>query len=129
MAVSLSAAPASPLLEWEQTNCPLCRSPRSSTLLQAPDFQSAAGPCFTVVRCRQCSLCFTNPRPGPAGMGRFHPVEYRPHQSLQNAASRTPGRVRSQNVVRQKLKRDQGFRKESKSGVATAEQGRHEVER
>lgn len=25
MAVSLSAAPAGPLLEWEQTNCPLCR--------------------------------------------------------------------------------------------------------
>ena len=36
---------------------------------------------FTVVRCRECDLCYTNPRPAPAEIGRFYYDDYAPHQA------------------------------------------------
>jgi SAM-dependent methyltransferase len=66
-------------LEWEHTDCPLCGGPRQAPVLQAADPTSEGGPSFAVVRCPDCGLCFTNPRPTPASIGRFYPNSYRPH--------------------------------------------------
>ncbi len=87
MAVSVTAAPADALLQWEQTDCLLCGSPRWSTLLEAPDFATAPRASFTVVRCRECGLCFTNPRPGPEDIGQFYGPAYGPHRVPCDAAS------------------------------------------
>ncbi len=38
------------------------------------------GPEMTVIRCDDCGLAFTNPRPGPAIIGRYYPTDYQPHQ-------------------------------------------------
>ena len=38
-------------------------------------------PCFTVVRCRECDLRYTNPRPALADIGRFYYDDYAPHQA------------------------------------------------
>jgi SAM-dependent methyltransferase len=43
-----------------------------------------------VVRCRQCELCFTNPRPSAESMGPFYAADYSPHQRC----GLTPGQRR-----------------------------------
>lgn len=72
---------AAPEIEWEEVNCPLCDSARRQFLLEAPDAAAgAAGLWFAVVRCQDCDLCYTNPRPSPDAIGQFYPATYRPHQ-------------------------------------------------
>ncbi|HEV3204289.1 MAG TPA: hypothetical protein VGY77_07900, partial [Gemmataceae bacterium] len=49
---------------WEETACPLCGSRRWIPLIEAPDnMPGNGGLWFAVVRCPECDLCFTNPRP------------------------------------------------------------------
>jgi 2-polyprenyl-3-methyl-5-hydroxy-6-metoxy-1,4-benzoquinol methylase len=36
---------------------------------------------YTVVRCRDCGLCYTSPRPTPEQIGKFYPEWYEPHES------------------------------------------------
>jgi 2-polyprenyl-3-methyl-5-hydroxy-6-metoxy-1,4-benzoquinol methylase len=36
---------------------------------------------FTIVRCDSCGLCYTNPRPDPAHIGRYYPQDYAPYQA------------------------------------------------
>jgi 2-polyprenyl-3-methyl-5-hydroxy-6-metoxy-1,4-benzoquinol methylase len=75
------AAPG-PSIEWEESNCPLCDGRRSSPLLEAPDnAPGGSGLWFAVVQCQECGLCFTNPRPSPATIGRFYPAVYLPHRT------------------------------------------------
>jgi SAM-dependent methyltransferase len=71
-----------PAIEWEEVNCLLCGSHRWSPLLEAPD-NIATGPglWFAVVRCEDCGLCFTNPRPNAQSMGQFYPASYWPHRA------------------------------------------------
>jgi SAM-dependent methyltransferase len=65
----------------ESTACPLCGSNRRSLVVAAPDWDAPRpAPRFCVVRCRECNLFYTNPRPGPAGMARFYYDGYAPHQ-------------------------------------------------
>jgi SAM-dependent methyltransferase len=66
---------------WEETNCLLCGCPRWSHVVEAPDnLAGAGGLWFAVVRCADCGLCYTNPRPGPDCMDRFYPADYRPRR-------------------------------------------------
>jgi SAM-dependent methyltransferase len=72
--------PQPPAVEWDETDCLLCGSPRWAPLLEGPDvIPGGSGLWFAVVQCHECGLCFTNPRPSPASMSQFYPVEYRPH--------------------------------------------------
>lgn len=76
------ALPPARKLEWEEVDCPLCRGPRREVLLEAPDLgPGSSGLYFAVVRCPDCGLCFTNPRPTPASIGQFYPDVYRPHRT------------------------------------------------
>lgn len=74
--------------EWEDAACPLCSGEYWSPVLEAHDPLSAGGMAFTVVRCLDCGLCFTNPRPTASAIGQFYPADYRPHLPQ---ASREPG--------------------------------------
>ena len=79
----LSAAPPLPAAEiqWEETACPLCNGRQSTSVVAAPDPAAAdAGPRFIVVRCTDCGLCFTNPRPKLASIQQFYSDTYGPHQ-------------------------------------------------
>jgi SAM-dependent methyltransferase len=80
-AVAAAEAPA-PAIEWEETNCLLCGSPRWSILTEAPDnLAGAAGLWFAVVKCKDCGLAFTNPRPTTSSMARFYPPSYFPKRA------------------------------------------------
>ena len=71
-----------PTSALESTSCPLCGSDRTSLVVAASDRDAPLPPpCFTVVRCRECDLCYTNPRPAPAEIGRFYYDDYAPHQA------------------------------------------------
>jgi 2-polyprenyl-3-methyl-5-hydroxy-6-metoxy-1,4-benzoquinol methylase len=68
-------------VELEHTNCPLCGSNETSAVVAAPDRESPLSQqIFHVVRCPQCDLCYTNPRPGPADIGNFYSDDYAPYQ-------------------------------------------------
>jgi 2-polyprenyl-3-methyl-5-hydroxy-6-metoxy-1,4-benzoquinol methylase len=77
-----------PTFALESISCPLCGSDRASLVVAASDKDAPSPqPCFTVVRCSECDLCYTNPRPAPAEIGRFYYDDYAPHH-----ASQTPPR-------------------------------------
>jgi SAM-dependent methyltransferase len=67
-------------LEWELVDCLLCGGNDFEPLVESPDFTTNRGGTFTVVRCRDCGLAFTNPRPTPRCIGRFYPPGYGPHE-------------------------------------------------
>jgi SAM-dependent methyltransferase len=76
------AAPAGPVVEWEEADCLLCGSRHWSPLLEAPDTAAGHdGLWFAVVQCQDCGLCYTNPRPNARTIGQFYPEFYRPHRS------------------------------------------------
>jgi len=69
--------PAAATVEWEESNCPLCDGTSWAPLVEAADpLPTVDGLWFMVVRCQECGLCFTNPRPGPHSIGKFYPGDY-----------------------------------------------------
>src|SRR6266542_4160481 len=95
---TLPAAPARPRVEWEETDCLLCGGARWAPFLEAPDATAGgSGLWFAVVRCPDCGLCFTNPRPSEATILQFYPAVYHPHRTKQRPAPRRgvrPGKER-----------------------------------
>lgn len=77
-----SPAPsARPVVEWEEPDCLLCGSPHRTVVVEAPDATpGGSGLWFAVVRCRDCGLRFTSPRPSQASIEQFYPAVYRPHR-------------------------------------------------
>ena len=76
-----------PRFAWEETACPLCGRDDSELLCEAADPIPADGPGlrFAVVRCRHCTLAYTNPRPTPDTIAHFYPRDYGPHRPPQAA--------------------------------------------
>ncbi len=78
-------------IAWEEPACPLCGGGRRAPLLEAPDTgRDRPGLWFAVVRCDECGLCFTSPRPDPATIGQFYPDTYRPHRRPRARARAAP---------------------------------------
>jgi SAM-dependent methyltransferase len=77
-------------IEWEEAACLLCNGVNWSPLVEAPDpTPDGAGRWFMVVQCRDCGLCFTNPRPTPETLGQFYRTGYGPHQAPGDESGRT----------------------------------------
>jgi len=75
------AAVSRPTIGWEEPACLLCGRRHWSQIVEAPDTSAGgSGLWFAVVQCRECGLCFTNPRPDRASIGQFYPPGYGPHQ-------------------------------------------------
>ena len=73
--------PQSPPIRWEPTACPLCGGRESLPLVEAPEPDGPPqGPVFQIVACRECGLCYTNPRPDAASLARFYRPDYGPHR-------------------------------------------------
>ena len=70
---------AAPAIAWEQTACLLCGGEQHTPLLDAPD--AGTGLRFLIMRCDQCGLAFTNPRPSELCMQRFYQADYRCHRA------------------------------------------------
>jgi SAM-dependent methyltransferase len=76
-------------LEWEESVCPLCAGTTWAPLIEAADpLPTVDGLWFMVVQCQECGLCFTNPRPAPASIGKFYPSTYVCHRRPQRAGRR-----------------------------------------
>ena len=72
------------------------RRPALVAVDEAPDVTgSRTGLWFAVVRCQDCGLCFTNPRPSPDSIGQFYPAVYRPHRSRAKRRTVPPRRHQS----------------------------------
>jgi 2-polyprenyl-3-methyl-5-hydroxy-6-metoxy-1,4-benzoquinol methylase len=70
-----------PGVVWEEPECLLCGGERRSPVIEAPDVsRGKSGLWFAVVRCDECGLLFTSPRPDAATIGQFYPENYRPHR-------------------------------------------------
>lgn len=77
-------------IDWEETACLLCSGVNWSPLVEAPDpAPDGAGRWFMVVQCRDCGLCFTNPRPTADSIGQFYRNDYGPHQAPRDESGRT----------------------------------------
>ncbi len=64
---------------WEEPDCLLCGSDRRTPVLEAADPSDAGrGLRFAVVRCADCGLQYTCPRPDPATIGQFYAADYGP---------------------------------------------------
>lgn len=59
--------------------CPLCGGSGSSPVCQIQDVTYGIPGKFTVVRCRQCTHIYLNPRPSDACLMDCYPSEYAPH--------------------------------------------------
>ncbi len=94
-AVTSLAPSDQPELLWEETDCPLCGRDEATLLTEASDPlpQNGSGFRFAVVRCRHCSLAYTNPRPSAASLAPFYPPHYAPHALPRNElGKRNPSR-------------------------------------
>lgn len=77
--------PESAGIAWQEVDCLLCGSSNWSPLVEAPDAALLAqGRWFMVVQCRDCGLCFTNPRPSEGTIDQFYQSDYPPHQARPN---------------------------------------------
>lgn len=67
------------VIEMESVNCPLCGGGDHEAIVVGSDSSTGAMQTFCVVRCGNCSLAFTNPRPTEKCIGVFYPADYRPY--------------------------------------------------
>ena len=84
------STPSAPAFAMETPACLHCGSRDAIALIEAPDFSTAASPPprYAVVRCRQCGLAFTSPRPAPEAIAGVYSEHYGPHQDRQAGGSR-----------------------------------------
>lgn len=73
---SSSEVPAVPKIEQEIVDCLVCGGSDFDTVIVASDPLTGLGGNFRVVRCTDCGLHFTNPRPTEASIGQFYPDDY-----------------------------------------------------
>jgi SAM-dependent methyltransferase len=66
-------------VELESVDCLLCGGADHETVVITHDRLTHIGGNFRVVRCRDCQLAFTNPRPTERARGLFYPADYAPH--------------------------------------------------
>jgi len=92
-------ARAAPQVVWEDTPCPLCGHEAGAPVLEAADPlpPNQTGLVFAVVRCTECGLSYTNPRPNERTAVRFYPADYHPH--------RRPGKMQQSRPTRPFLSR------------------------
>lgn len=76
-------------VEFEQIACPVCHEQNRDVYLRVPDrFEPEAGPVYTLVKCRRCTLVYLDPRPAEAVSAKFYThAEYNPFVSTQESKS------------------------------------------
>lgn len=64
----------------EKVNCPICDSDNFEELFMARDLLYHTPGEFHVVRCKNCGLIMTNPRPSKEEISKYYPDNYGPHK-------------------------------------------------
>jgi len=65
-------------IKRERVNCDLCGSDNHEQILVGRDLLCGTEGEWPVVRCRECGLIFTNPRPTPDSLALVYPESYGP---------------------------------------------------
>jgi 2-polyprenyl-3-methyl-5-hydroxy-6-metoxy-1,4-benzoquinol methylase len=65
-----------PEIEIEYVSCDLCGADQIERVAELQDYWHDVPGTFTVVRCRQCTLHYLNPRPTPASLDALYPNDY-----------------------------------------------------
>lgn len=68
--------------EQESIFCVLCNSGDEQEVLVGHDRLHGISGTFRVVKCKNCGLMRTNPRPTREGIGKFYPDNYGPYQTV-----------------------------------------------
>jgi len=80
----------------EECNCPLGCAKDDREILRGFDRINGIPGEFTVVRCNQCELMRTNPRPTPETIGAYYPSDYGPYLgTIAKSKTATPSRLAS----------------------------------
>ena len=78
--------------DMESTACPLCGQEASSHVMTGRDLLFFCPGEFSIVRCKDCSHAYLNPRPTLADIGTFYPDDYGPHADEANEPKSDPQR-------------------------------------
>jgi len=106
-----------PSVELESIDCPMCGGGKHEAVLSAGDRLTGIGGTFRVVRCLDCRLSFTNPRPVARSMGVFYPDDYAPYAGHEPETRPRPvTRRRFEHAV---LRRDFGYPAQSKDPLTS----------
>lgn len=68
-------------IKMETVPCPCCQSTSFEPILTGNDHLTGLGGPFALVRCSDCRLVLTNPRPDVSSLGYFYPSNYSPYES------------------------------------------------
>ncbi|APJ04575.1 class I SAM-dependent methyltransferase [Silvanigrella aquatica] len=69
-------------MEYEKISCDFCGSPENSVVASQTDLlYKTTKDTFNVVKCKDCNLHFTNPRPDANTIGNFYVQDYSFHSS------------------------------------------------
>ena len=77
-----NASAAEREVRLEQVPCPFCGAADAQKVLEAPGCCGPGDLLFQVMRCRTCSLLYTNPRPARESVSLFYPEDYEPHREF-----------------------------------------------
>ena len=67
-------------IKTQTVPCDLCHSTRRETVLHSRDLQHDTPGQWTIVRCLDCGLVYTDPRPAPESLHLVYPAEYKPYR-------------------------------------------------
>jgi SAM-dependent methyltransferase len=84
-------------MNMEFVNCALCGSNNNTLLLQNKDYRYGHSKVFNIVKCRDCSLIYLNPRPSAESILNHYTKDYTPGDDLSN--------VKPSNSFRQTFKK------------------------
>src|SRR5262245_34431657 len=85
-------------VELEDRPCPLGCQRGDSLVLEGMDRINHVPGIFRIVRCNNCGLMRTNPRPTPVTIGAYYPDHYAPYLAAEHTAAAptgVKGKVRS----------------------------------
>lgn len=85
------------IVDTETVSCPLGCPPDDEFILSGRDRLHGVPGEFPVIRCRQCGLLRTSPRPTPAAIQHYYPAAYGPYvsTSMSSAPAAPPRQPRS----------------------------------
>lgn len=72
---------ATATITTENVCCDQCHSKQAEPLYVGRDYQHHLPGEWTIVRCQECGLCYTNPRPDLKSLGLIYPEDYIPYQA------------------------------------------------
>ena len=82
-------------IQMEEVHCPLGCSQGDALVVTAPERLHNLPGSFQVVRCRQCGLMRTNPRPHMNSLYMYYPDNYGPYESTRVQSASTTARSAS----------------------------------